>query len=167
MRPESTRSLKIALCLLFTWQLAACTTTGDLQTARTVCPADCGLDVSLPRNQGSPPDVARGQTEIHVKHGALMAATLKDHRSRPAKAATRLVFIGENPFVKSEGDPLVIDLELDKVIFLKVRSDLPRCREEDKAEECKDGYRVKFKYNIVNHGNSRRPVRDPWIIIER
>ena len=160
MQATTMGHLKVAATLLLAALLAGCTSmsaAGD--KAETRCPPACGLDISLSSLDRTPPRVPGAQETIHVKQGAHFAVTVRG--SRPDQAATRLVFKGETPFVDEHDQPVkLIELQSPGTTYLRVRSDLLK----DGTRPCpKPG----CKYDIVNHGNQRRPARDPWIIIDQ
>lgn len=140
-------------------------------TAQQPCPPHCGLDIELPANVAEPPSIPANQKTIKASRGAVMLATLTDLRNLPDKAATKLVFrnpaTGEpdesfTPFVDRPGNHgrPIAEVRLKAAgrtrLFIRTDAGAPQCFTE---EGC--------KYDIVNDGESERPVLDPWIIIER
>lgn len=161
MQANTMHRLKIAGSLLLTLSLAACASMGASGgKAESRCPPACGLDISLSSLNSTPPRVPGKQETIRVKQGAHFAVTLSG--SRPENAATRLEFKGETPFVDDNNRPMqIIELASPGVTYLRVRSDVLK----DGTLPC--GTAPGCKYDIVNHGNGKRPPRDPWIIIDQ
>jgi hypothetical protein len=161
MQSNTMSHVKVAASLLLTLSLAGCASMGaGGGKAETRCPPACGLDISLSSRNSTPPEVPAAQETIRVKQGAHFAVTLSGGRSE--NAATRLEFKGETPFVDDSNRPIqAIALVSPGVTYLQVRSDVLK----DGTLPC--GTAPGCKYDIVNYGNSRRPPRDPWIIIDQ
>lgn len=139
--------------------------------AQQPCPPHCGLDIELPADVAEPPKIPANQETIKASRGAVMLATLTDRRNLPEKAATKLVFrnpaTGEpdesfTPFVDRPGNNgrPIAEVRLNAngrtTLFIRTDNGAPQCFTNDGC-----------KYDIVNDGESERPVLDPWIIIER
>ena len=165
MRSKFTKQLVAAAGLLSMASFAALPAAAEQE-----CPPSCGMDIELPAETAEAPEIPSSQKTIIAVRGAAMLATVSDRGGRPEKAATKLVFrkaaAGEEgepytPFVDRpgpNGKPITeVELKSPGRTRLFVR--------DDEDHQCFEAPGCKF--DIVNAGESERPVLDPWIIIKR
>jgi hypothetical protein len=119
-------------------------------TTAVDCPPDCRLVVTIPEDPRTPPEVSK--EEFYVRAGEAVELELDD-RGPSGRGATVLMF-PEPAFVNQQG-------KLVHTIVLPVNGRVYRARPECPRGGCR------FKYDIINLGNEKRPPLDPWIIIHQ
>lgn len=118
------------------------------------CPPNCEVSVFLPTDARAAPRISA--SVLNARSGARVTINLVDQTRQPAKAATVLRFPGPTPFVNRGGQPMkTVPLTPGRNVF-KVRSfEDGVCRKEQGG----------CKYDVINTGDSGRPVLDPHVII--
>lgn len=124
-----------------------------------VCRSNCQLTVSLPEDVSKPPEISNermrlaggGELDIRVEVGSAENHATELHFFRPGQHAD-----SGTPFVDKNDRPIYR-------VLLDVGSNRLKLRPyDDNVCRPPDG----CKYDIVNTGNTERPTKDPWIILE-
>ncbi len=147
MMKMQTRILLPALMAIGGLQLSGC---AALTPGFDRCSNPCVVPIDLPANPGRPPELPN--PTVTVAESAVVQFTTTDK--------VFVIFPEDTPFVSSPGGDLVYWFPVHNT---EAKDLLVRADSDTVCSEATKG----CKYMVVDANNEKRPVLDPYIIIDR
>lgn len=153
------RRLSLATLVLV---LSGCVTPVGPEADPIRCAPDCKVRITLPSFDRKP-EIPREHLKLIVDGGSEITVEIDGGR-KPEKSKTRLV--AEEAIFGDAYGGFAKEIEVSEGSTTVKIANIKECQRKYRVEIDKE-VMCKFKYNVINVGNSNRKPLDPWIIIRK